>query len=108
MTTTTDTTIAAIHASGLIEGSVSFAGTITRLDRRHSGAGRPWVELTVTDISGETIPVLVFPKLYPDVHQHLAEQADVRITGRLNQTPERLEIYAADIQPNPDLPAWEH
>lgn len=108
MTTTTDTSIAAIHASGLVEGAVSFTGTITRLDRRHSGAGRPWVELTVTDESTETIPVLVFPKPYQHVHQHLAEQADVRVTGRLNQTPERLEIYASDIQPNPDLPDWEH
>lgn len=108
MTTTTDTTIGAIHASGLIEGTVSFTGTIVRLDRRHSGARRPWVELTVTDESTETIPVLVFPKPYQHVHQHLAEHNDVRVTGRLNRTNERLEIYASNIQPNPDLPDWEH
>lgn len=94
-----DTTIGAIYASARVEGTVSFSGTITRLDRRHSGRGDAWVELTVTDESTETLPVLVFPKTYDLVHQHLAEQADVRITGLLNRASNRLEIIARNIQP---------
>lgn len=107
MTTATDTTIAAIHAAGRIEGVVSFTGTIIALGRRHSGKRDAWVELTLTDQTSE-IPVLVFPKTYDEAHQHLAENADVRVAGLLNQTNNRLEIYASAIEPNPDLPDWEH
>lgn len=105
---TVDTTIAAIHASRQTEGHISITGTITTLDRRHSGRGHAWVELILADHSHETIPVLVFPKTYDTCHQHLAEHADIRVTGRLNQTRDRVEIYASSIEPNSDLPDWEH
>lgn len=107
MSTATDTTIAALRASGQVEGQVSITGTVTTLDLRHTGAGRPWLQLTMTDASGGQLPVIVFPKLYPSVQQHLAEHAEVRVTGRINQGRTQLAIYAETVEPNPDLPDWE-
>ncbi|WP_261566942.1 DNA polymerase III subunit alpha [Frankia gtarii] len=92
-----DISIVDLLDSGRTEGYVKIAGIIAKVDRRvNKASGALWAIVTVEDLDA-SVEVLVFPKVYEQVSQHLIPDAVIAVEGRLNERDGSLNVYGQNV-----------
>ncbi|GMA37189.1 hypothetical protein GCM10025876_33930 [Demequina litorisediminis] len=77
--------LAATPANGVSDGGqVSFAGLVTRVDRRVAKSGNPYAIVTLEDLTGET-EISFFGKTYDTYARDLVDDAVVAIKVRARE-----------------------
>ncbi|WP_062297567.1 DNA polymerase III subunit alpha [Demequina maris] len=89
----------ATPANGVQEGSqITFAGLVTRVDRRIAKSGNPYAIVTLEDMTGET-EVSFFSKTYETYARDLAEDAVIAIKVRGRERGDGgLQFSAIDVR----------
>jgi len=79
-------------------GPVEVLGVITALTRRHTRKGDMMATATLEDLRG-AIEVVLFPKTLAEYGPLLAQDAIVKITGRVEQRDEQPKLLATAVAP---------
>ena len=96
-----DRTVASL-ADGTADGTVvSVAGLLTGVQRKVTKTGSPWAMAQLEDLAG-SVEVLFFPQTWAQVGAHVAEDAVVVVTGRVDRRDEAPRVVASGLT-LPDL-----
>ncbi|MBF9133352.1 DNA polymerase III subunit alpha [Plantactinospora sp. S1510] len=95
------TTIAALLAAEPHElpGKVTIAGLVTKLEREVSKKGAPYARVTVEDLDGVGVLVLMFNVVYERYGAGLARDMKVVVDASVKRDGEALTLYASRIRP---------
>jgi DNA polymerase-3 subunit alpha len=92
-----DTSIAALHAEGVSDGSiVTVAGMLTNVQRRVTKQGAAWASAVLEDLEAG-VEVLCFPRTYEQVGVNIAEDAIVVVKGRVDRREDVPRVVAMDL-----------
>jgi DNA polymerase-3 subunit alpha len=92
-------TIAALLASGRIEGQATVTGLVTRLDQRLNKARNPWAIATVDDTTG-TLDIQFFPKTWTTLRHHLLLGEEFTCSGRINEQNGEITLFGSAAVPH--------
>lgn len=96
MSTLTDQSIAALHASGLIQGDVQVTGKVTAASLRTTAAGHDWAVITLAD-GGGVIDMQVPPRVWRDACCPVRLGERLTVSGLLDGTPDGLTVIARGV-----------
>ncbi|MCL2466745.1 MAG: DNA polymerase III subunit alpha [Micrococcales bacterium] len=75
---------------------VTVAGLVTTLSRKMSKQGNPWAQVMIEDMEG-SVEVLFFGETYVAYSPVLAEDAVLRVKGRVRRRDETVQIQAHEV-----------
>lgn len=96
----TDTPLPKILEGELGHGAeVVVGGIITKVDKRFSKKdGSPWAIVTLEDINGAQVDLLVFNKVYAMVSTQVVEDAIVLAKAHVSIRDDRLSLFCDDLK----------